>query len=63
MLTLVKKKTLRINFIRPTDDTKQQIIDIQPDEESGAAETWIYRTSTTLKPRGTAPMPAPEEKK
>lgn len=64
IVTLVKKKTLRINFIRPTDDNKQQIIDIQPDEEAGPAETWIYRTSTTLKPRGgAAPMPAPEEKK
>ena len=61
--TLVKKKTLRINFIRPTDDVKQQIIDIQPDEESGPVETWVYRTSTTLKPRGAPPMPAPEEKK
>jgi hypothetical protein len=63
VLTLVKKKTLRINFIRPTDDSRQQIIDIQPDEAAGPAETWIYRTSTTLKPRGAAPMPAPEEKK
>jgi hypothetical protein len=62
VVTLVKKKTLRINFIRPTDDTKQQIIDIQPDEENGAAEQWIYRTSTTLKPRGT-PAAAPAEEK
>jgi len=63
VVKLVKKKTLRINFIRPTDDAKQQIIDIQPDGEVGPAETWIYRTSTTLKPRGAAPTPAPEEKK
>lgn len=63
VLKLVKKKTLRINFIRPTDDAKQQIIDIQPDEEAGPAETWIYRTSTTLKPRGAAATPPPEEKK
>lgn len=63
VVKLVKKKTLRINFIRPTDDNRQQIIDIQPDDESGPAETWIYRTSTTLKPRGAAPMPMPEEKK
>ena len=61
VVTLVKKKTLRLNFIRPTDDARQQIIDIQPDEEGGPVETWIYRTSTTLKPRGAAaPM---EEKK
>jgi hypothetical protein len=63
VLKLVKKKTLRINFIRPTDDNRQQIIDIQPDEDSGPAESWIYRTSTTLKPRGTAATPPPEEKK
>jgi hypothetical protein len=63
VLTLVKKKTLRINFIRPTDDARQQIVDIQPDEDAGAAETWIYRTSTTLKPRGASPMPVAEEKK
>lgn len=63
VLTLVKKKTLRLNFIRPTDDRRQQIVDIQPDEEGGPVETWIYRTSTTLKPRGAAPMPAPVEKK
>lgn len=63
VLTLVKKKTLRINFIRPTDDARQQIVDIQPDEDTGPAETWIYRTSTTLKPRGAGPMPAGEEKK
>lgn len=55
ILTLVKKKTLRIDFIRPTDDAKQQITDIQPDENPGPAETWIYRTSTTLKPKAAAP--------
>ncbi len=55
IVTLVKKKTLRIDFIRPTDDAKQQIGDIQPDDDPGPAENWVYRTSTTLKPRAAAP--------
>ncbi len=62
ILTLVKKKSLRLNFIRPTDDKNLSIVDIQPDDASGPVETWVYRTSTTLKPRGAA-APLPEEKK
>ena len=56
IVTLVKKKTLRLDFIRPTDDTKQQISDIQPDEDPGPAENWVYRTATTLKSRTAPPM-------
>lgn len=58
--TLIKKKTLRIDFIRPTDDRRQRITDIRPDDATGPAETWVYRTATTLKPK-TAPKP-PEKK-
>ena len=51
VVTLIKKKTLRLDFIRPTDDARQQITDIQPDEDPGPAEAWVYRTSATLKPK------------
>jgi hypothetical protein len=47
LATITKKKTLRLDFIRPTDDVRQQISDIQPDESAGPAETWVYRTSST----------------
>lgn len=55
VLTLVKKKTLRIDFLRPTDETRPQISDIQPDESSGRAETWIYRTAPQGAPSKAAP--------
>ena len=55
VLTLIKKKTLRIDFIRPTDDIKQQIIDIQPDDSAGPAENWVYRTATKLEPKPAPP--------
>lgn len=61
VVTLIKKKTLRLDFIRPTDDNRQQITDIRPDDANGPSETWVYRTSTTLKPKGPAPKP-PEPK-
>jgi hypothetical protein len=51
-VTLIKKKTLRLDFIRPTDDARQQITDIRPDNANGPSETWVYRTATRLPPKG-----------
>ena len=48
---LVKRKTLQINFIRPTDDNRPQVGDIIPDDLIMPAEKWIYRTVSTLKPK------------
>lgn len=48
---LIKRKTLQINFLRPTDDNKPQAGDIVPDEANGPAERWIYRTVSSVKPK------------
>ncbi len=48
---LIKRKTLQINFVRPTDDNRPQITDIVPDDSNGPAEKWIYRTVSTFKPK------------
>ena len=48
---LIKRKTLQINFLRPTDDNKPQITDIVPDDQNGPAERWIYRTVSSVKPK------------
>jgi hypothetical protein len=48
---LVKRKTLQINFVRPTEDKRPQINDIVPDEANGPAEKWIYRTVSVIKPK------------
>ncbi|MDB5307649.1 MAG: hypothetical protein JWO38_1851 [Gemmataceae bacterium] len=65
VVTLIKKKTLRIDFIRPTDDNRQAITDIRPDDENGPSETWVYRTrtSTILKSKVAGPAAPEEEKK
>ena len=49
--TLIKRKTLKIDFLRPTDDNKPEITDIRPDETAGPAETWVYRTTGEMKKR------------
>src|SRR6266545_3667927 len=54
---LIKRKTLQINFIRPTDDTRPQITDIRPDDANAPAEQWIYRTTSVVKAIG---GPAPK---
>jgi hypothetical protein len=46
---LIKRKTLQINFVRPTDDNRPQITDIRPDDSVGPAEQWIYRTTSVAK--------------
>lgn len=51
---LIKKKTLRLDFVRPTDDRRPEVADIRPDDTAGPSETWIYRTAAELKPKGVA---------
>jgi hypothetical protein len=46
---LIRRKTLQINFLRPTDDNRPQLGDIVPDDLAGPAEKWIYRTVSTVK--------------
>jgi hypothetical protein len=53
---LIKRKTLQINFLRPTDDNRPEITDIKPDEGNGPAERWIYRSSSRYTPA--VPKPA-----
>ena len=48
---LIKRKTLQINFLRPTDDNRPQAGDIVPDDLNGPAERWIYRTVSSVKPK------------
>lgn len=48
---LIKRKTLQINFLRPTDDKRPQLGDIVPDDLNAPAEKWIYRTVSTVKPK------------
>jgi hypothetical protein len=61
---LIKRKTLQINFIRPTDDNRPQVTDIRPDDSNGPAEQWIYRTTSVAKALGPGlpklPPPPPE---
>jgi hypothetical protein len=56
---LIKRKTLQINFIRPTDDNNPQITDIRPDDTNAPAEQWIYRTSSVVKAIGVPKLPPP----
>ncbi|MDY3563531.1 hypothetical protein R5W23_005143, partial [Gemmata sp. JC673] len=62
---LIKRKTLQINFVRPTDDNNPLITDIRPDDANGPAEQWVYRTSSVTKSIGAgrvapkAPPPPP----
>jgi hypothetical protein len=48
---LIKRKTLQINFLRPTDDSSPKHGDIIPDESNGPAYKWIYRTVTSEAPK------------
>ena len=61
-ITLVTRKTLRLDFIRPTDDNRPEPTDIRPDTSNGPAETWLYRASGRLvQGRTTAPPPPPKQ--
>jgi len=57
VVTLIKRKALRLDFVRPTDDTRPEVTDIRPDDANGPSETWVYRVSTQLKPKGAAVEP------
>ena len=59
---LVKRKTLQINFLRPTDDNRPEVTDVKPDDANGPAESWIYRTSSKVK-LSELNAPPKEEKK
>jgi hypothetical protein len=56
---VIKRKTLQINFIRPTDDVRPQVTDIRPDDTNGPAEQWIYRTSSVVRTIGAPKQPPP----
>jgi len=58
VITLIKRKTLRLDFIRPTDDNRPDPTDIRPDTANGPSETWLYRATARLPPRR-RPMAAP----
>lgn len=45
IITVVKRKTLRLDFFRPTDDNRPDPTDIRADTSNGAAESWIYRAT------------------
>ena len=60
IITLIKRKTLRLDFIRPTDDNRPEPTDIRPDSANGPSETWLYRATTRLPPRR-GPMPEPKK--
>src|SRR5262249_52818528 len=42
-ITSIKRKTLKLDFIRPTDEINPKPNDIQRDTGAGPAEPWIYR--------------------
>lgn len=48
---LIKRKTLQLNFLRPTDDERPRATDIVPDDRNGPAERWVYRTVTVVEPK------------
>jgi len=58
-IQLVTRKTLRLDFIRPTDDNRPEPTDIRPDTANGPAETWLYRASGRLVPGRTSAPPPP----
>jgi hypothetical protein len=44
----IKEKVLRIDFLRPTDDTNPNPTDIRLDMTNNQPETWFYRTVRKL---------------
>ncbi|HEX4612437.1 MAG TPA: hypothetical protein VH092_29860 [Urbifossiella sp.] len=59
IITVIKRKALRLDFFRPTDDNRPEPTDIRADVSNGPAETWLYRSSA--QPRQ-APGPVAEPK-
>lgn len=48
VITVIKRKTLRLDFVRPTDDNSPRPTDIRPDLSNGPAESWVYRATSRL---------------
>lgn len=54
---IISRKTLQLDFSRPTDNARNQITDIRPNDNNGlGAEKWIYRPASIRKQP--VPMPA-----
>ena len=48
---IVKRKTLQLDFFKPTDNTNPRVDDIRTDDNKGlGGENWVYRASSTKKP-------------
>ncbi len=48
---VVKRKTLQLDFFKPTDDVSPRVDDIKPDDNKGlGGENWVYRAASTKKP-------------
>lgn len=60
---LILRKTLRLDFVRPTDENRNEILDIRPDDATGPPETWTYRASSKIKPTLGPTLPGAEPKK
>ncbi len=56
VITIIKRKTLKIDFFRPTDDNRPEATDIRPDTTNGPAETWVYRGSAPAPGSGGPPV-------
>jgi hypothetical protein len=47
---VIRRKTLQLDFVKPTDTRNVRIDDIKPDDNNGlGGEKWYYRTSTVKK--------------
>ena len=52
----VTKKTLQLDFFRPTDNTRPGQNDIRPNDNGGLGEwTWVYRAAPVRKPAAAQP--------
>jgi hypothetical protein len=52
---IIKRKTLKLDFFKPTDDKDPRIDDIKIDDNKGlGGENWVYRASSTKKPTAKA---------
>lgn len=47
---IIKRKTLQLDFLRPTDDNRTAITDIRLDPNVSMPEKWIYRAASTIPP-------------
>lgn len=57
----ISRKTLQIDFVRPTDDARAKLNDIRVNENNGlGAEKWIYRVIPAKNVAAATPAPAPK---